>query len=141
MMTPLQFLYTSRNSASRATSSDYNTHIFLLKNWIDHRIYKKKKHYTFILITYILDYLNHIKALLLYPLLTPYTISEPFFLNTWQSCDSHLLGLVLQFQIVSTPFAFAWKNKKSAVWSLNELIRKKPHNLQLSYFLRSFLIK
>lgn len=27
MMTPLQFLYTSRNSASRATSSDYNTHI------------------------------------------------------------------------------------------------------------------
>lgn len=29
MMTPLQFLYTSRNSASRATSSDYNTHIYL----------------------------------------------------------------------------------------------------------------
>lgn len=40
-------------------------------------------------------------------------------------CDSHLLGLILQFQILSTPFAFAWKNKKSEVASLNKLVRKK----------------
>lgn len=32
MITPLQFLYTSRNSASRATSSDYNTNKLIFKN-------------------------------------------------------------------------------------------------------------
>lgn len=57
-----------------------------------------KKHDTCILTPYILDHL--------YPLWkATHSNTWAFVLNT---NDTHLLGLVLQFQIVSASFAFAW---------------------------------
>ena len=98
MMIPLQFLYTSRNSASRATSSDCT-----------HTSNKG---------------INHMTP-------GPYLVLHPWptcykcFLNTWQPCDNHLLGLILQFQVLSTLFAFAWRNKE---WQVLGIADKKRHH-------------
>lgn len=55
MMTPLQFLYTSRNSASRATSSDCNTYIHIKLMYSLHDNGKKHKIWELSFIIYSLE--------------------------------------------------------------------------------------
>lgn len=54
---------------------------------------------------------------------------EPLSTHTWRPRDNHLLRLILQFQILSAPFAFAWKRKKKVTSG------KKKRNVELSSLL------